>query len=217
MLLFSWIPCAAQDFKADMEKMYQVYKNLTNFSLKVDIRVYEASLKSTPVMVRKASICKQNHNFLITLDKLTMLNTDSLGLIIDTEEKTITCNPPGSGNPQPALAVTGLDSLLKRVDSVKYIGTGNSLKHYIVYTGNKVIKQTDLYFSSADNRIVKIIYDYNYDLMKQYTKVLIEYSAFNSAPLFPANYFSLSKYIVYEKNKIKPASNYQQYELQLNF
>lgn len=217
LLLGTLITGHAQDFKADLEKMYQAYRDLANFSVKVDIRVYENSVKSAPSMVHKASVGKQGSSFLITLDHVTMLYTNSLSLIIDPEQKTITCSPSGKNDVKPALSLTGLDSLLKQVDSVKYMGIQNSLKHYTIYTKKNLIKRSDLFISSIDHRMVKVIYDYNYELMKQNTKVVIEYSGFTTTPSFPAGYFSLSRYIYVEKDKIKPTSNYKQYELQLNF
>jgi hypothetical protein len=209
--------CKSQDFKADLTGMYNAYRELTSLSARVKVQVFDQGASSKPSILRNAYIKKQNSNFLINMDNMVMLYTDTIGLIINHDEKTIFCGAYHPGDMTPATSITGLDSLLQKINKVIYQGAANSQKHYTLHTSDNMIKQTDIYFSTTTRFISKIVYNYNYTVVKQNIRVVIDYLEFDTALVFPTGLFSPEKYVTIRHKKILPAKAYTNYQMQINF
>ncbi|MEL6865411.1 MAG: hypothetical protein AAFP19_13380 [Bacteroidota bacterium] len=206
----------AQDYKADLEKMYRIYEKATDVYMKMRIRAYTNEQPTQALFEKKATIRKQGNNYLYDLDDSRMLINDRYQVIVDRSEKMILLEKR-EAEPEQQLGqwrTPELDSILSKHPNVEYKGIEEGGKCYVVEDGEQMIKKVKVIIDQDSGLLKKLTYWYNDQFyLQQNGFVIIDFKEANVNPEFAENTFSESQFIQKKDKEFLPVSTYKNYEI----
>ena len=206
----------AQDFTKDLTQWHEAVKNSETFSVKMQIDIYSGSKQQKLIQQRRASILKKDNKFKVKYDESEMVYSDSLSLMIHHPSKAMTLSSYHPDSISVGNAITGMDTLLSKTDSVIFQEKKGTLTSYAVYTSGKYIQRSILTFNTASHMLEKVNYFYNQSIMKQDLMVEIKFNKLKVNPDISESTFNLDQYIKVVNGVLKPAPNYRNYQLHFN-
>ncbi len=205
---------SAQDFKKDYDKVKESYSKLDVFSCELTVNVFDDYKSVNASQTMTSVLKKQKNDFWYSMGKIKMVMNDQSILYIneDTKEMVYTIRDLKS---EPVIpnqnASEVIDTILRKYDSVVYIGVVENCKKYIIYSSKALISKTELLIGQ-DNHLIKKMTYYYLQNGKPSTKVIINYSKMDLVPQFSKDEFSDKKYAVYSKGSLKPIGRYAGYQ-----
>lgn len=207
-----------QDFKADMQKVYEYYSGGIDFHTSMDVRAYQNRNDKQPYMVYKANIYKQGQNYHYTINDTEMLLTDKSLLMVYHDRKSMVYNVVDeklkSSTKGNMLSTTALDSLALMADSVQFLGIVNQVKNYRIYTNGSMIQKTEISFDVNSGGLKRVNYLYNPILASSIYSIEID---FINLPLSEGktDLFNMSKYITIAGKTVRPSASFITYDLSI--
>jgi len=206
----------AQDFKSDLEKMYEAYAGLTDLSVTISIKVFENMESTIPIITQNALINKEGEDYLYSFNEITMLSNKKCMLMINHEQKDIVYRKKDQGdldNNFYSLVAPDFDSIVNKCDMIRYLGSENGNKHYLIRSDKNIIRNTHLFLNDQSGLISKLIYEYDAEIFPQNSKVEIEFLEMNTKPEFDRNIFSESKYVLASEDVLRSSKDFSDYNL----
>ena len=205
----------SQNFKADLEKMQEVYSSANEFYAKINVKAYTDGINGKPAIEKKAIIKKSGKRYLYTLDQITMLMNNEYLIMVNNDEKVIIFEEIEEAE-QPSvnqIVAPNLDSILSEYKSVEYKGVVSGDKHYVVQNEKGPIDKVELFFDVNTFFLEKIIYRYNQSVLKQKGLTVITFSAISTKPKFKAETFAATQFFRKIKNTYEPGLSYKDFEV----
>ena len=204
-----------QDFKADVKKMHASYNDTDYFYAEVAVNAYGHSSEHVPLLTRNAVIRKKGNKFHYSLEGKTMLFNDRYAIMVSNRDKIILYEEVEQGEDVSVadLVTPDLDSLLVGYTDVQFIGLEAGLKHYRIEKKDSGINKVDLFLNEKSLLLSKVIYWYNSTLFEHEKMAVIEFNNISISDDFNASVFSEDQFVVQENGKLKPASDYSDYQV----
>ncbi len=204
----------AQDYPADMKKIYKFYLSNSFFYAKMNVKVFRTNTGNDVLLSKKGLIVKSNTNYMLKLDGiLTVFNKDVV-LVKNEERKEISYAIKDTASDafyQKQILPDILDSLRKFSDSIVYNGTNGFTKKYTVYSSLSIIKKMVIEFDSRYYYLTKLTYYYKETNVFKYQRVTISYSDISLKRKFLSSDFDTKNYIVFKDNQVKANPRYKDY------
>jgi outer membrane lipoprotein-sorting protein len=209
LVSFISINGTAQDFKADMQKMQEIYNNAEKLQTSMKIDVYATEKATKPVMTKRATIKKEGNNFFYDIDGVTTLVNSKYSIMVNKTNKTIVFkNIEKQLKDRMNEVIPNFDKELEAYNGVEYKGLENGKKHYVVKNVDNQIKFGHIYL---DNRgmLSKIVYIYK----EQKGKAVIVFSQNSLNPTFKESQFSEKQFFKKKGKEWIPMGTYKYYEV----
>lgn len=204
----------AQDFKADLKKMHNAFKDASSISCKMKIDVYNNDKLYT---TKRAHINKEKNNYMYSLDDRTMLLNHQYLLMVDKQNKIIVVNEVEEESIKEYIELNqtifqDIDTLLKSYESWEYLGKKGKNKSYLFTLRSGVIKRAKITIDVSNYTMKNLIYYYDEGTDTK-NRVLISFSGMSLKPNFTKSTFSEKKYIQKVKEEWVASIRYKDYEV----
>lgn len=210
-----------QNFREDIRAMHQVYRDAESLSMRMEVAVYKGD-ETTPVRRQQLQMQKQDSSYYYELPRRDMLYTSRYTIMVDHTMKNVIVRLRKKTKGKKAADFTAmtmphLDSLLGeqlKDAQISYIGKKKNIRHYRVNTPDHLVTVTDLYLNDSTGFMQKLDYRYSYGKQNKY-RVVMQFKDMNFAPSFPADHFSMKRFIRGEEGNMQLIPQYRKknYEL----
>ncbi len=205
--------CFGQDFKKDYLKWQETFKDLHSFYADMEITIYNNYSTKSVLQVRKASVAKKEEKFRTKIDDIEVIYSDSLSLMVNHKLKAMTLGSYFPDSIDFSQQFVGIDSLLEKLENVKYSGIQEGLKTYELDYSGKLIDKTIVCFNPDDYIMRKVVYFYNKKLNKNAMVVEIELENQQINSELSEDFFNLNKYLKVKSGILIPSNEFSTYNL----
>ena len=202
-----------QDFKTDFMEVYKNYNTIEYYTQEVKISSFDKKEASKAIYEDKGKIVKDKGNYFSSLGGQKTIIKGANFLHVNTDEKRIIYYYKENNN---AVMMEQYKMLLDSLNAsnVKYLGSSNSVKKYVMNSSEQLITRTELSLDMKQKVIQKIVYYYS---MKEehrsslYKTIITYKTEQNNKPA--SSWFDLQKYISLSNNKATLKTAYKEYTL----
>jgi outer membrane lipoprotein-sorting protein len=193
----------AQSFKDLLTGMQKEYASIETVHIQMAIQVYEDEKSKSPYFKEVADIKRQSGNYCYQFGTTYMLMNAMCLVMVDKGSKEIVYTKRSPAEEEKLYSdpfKVNLDSILLLYENPGYIGSEGDGEHYRIFQKKGAIKQIDIFVDTTENRMKRIEYRY-----EDGHYVVIQFTTFDKHPVFEADTFSESRYVIEEKGKLKAA------------
>lgn len=193
----------------------QAYSDTKNFSSDVTVYSYKEKGQEKADLLGKGMIRKADKNYYSAFRGEVMIANNHCAVIIDSSNKQVTYFGEAKGHTQDPFSMSKIDSLLKKQDSVVYMGAQAGVEHYIFYNKKSILTRVDMYTDVKDHFIKRLTYYYTpSDKMHKYGmyKMDIYYNNIKTEKVNDS-YFSEKSVLAYKGGKPYLQSAYHDFKL----
>ena len=217
LLIFS-TSTVAQDFRKDFLEMNRYYTTKKDFSVNVDIKIFNHQTATTPsnsfVLKYLSSgpnvyYSYLNREYIKNSDQIMLVDHGNKYIILKKNTNAVASPPVSSFDAMSIL--TALDSSMRYITNIQFALT-NEGKQYTMSLKGYFIKTMVLTMDVTTFKIKSVHYFYDTDEFKENNKVYITYkeTPFNENGLIP-----LSNFVVKNGNKWALTPSYNTYNLKI--
>ena len=202
-------------YATDFKRISEAYSDAKNFSADVVVFSYKDKDQEKGDLLGKGMIRKADKNYYSKFMGEEMITNNHCAVIVDSNYKEVTIFQDNKKVMPGQFSLSQMDSMLKKQDSVSYLGSQNGLKHYVLYNKHSVIMKIDMYVGEKDHFIKRLVYYYaasgkdeSYDMYKMdiyYNNIKLDKVS--------DSYFSEKKYIEYKGSTPQLTATYRKYKL----
>jgi outer membrane lipoprotein-sorting protein len=188
----------AQSFKATVQQMQQALESSHQFQIEMTIQVFSSEKTQRPLFSQKARLFRNADNFFYELGDQDMLVNDKYFLKVNKTKRNMVCRPRQKAADQDLRqhAFQNIDSLLRMKQAPVLVEVNEGLQHYRLEQKEGMIKQVDMFFSTQDGLMRRLLYRYRNG---QFAR--IEFGRFDLHPTLPADLFNENRYLIPAKGK----------------
>jgi len=210
LILFWSASLQAQDFAQFIREMRKEYDQSKTMQIVMDIIVYDSAQSSVPYYKQTLEIKRAGNNYWYQTGNNEMLLNEKYLVIIDKEARLINYSDRNVEAENRLLQnfQFNLDSVLKNYPNQKYMGKEGDAEHFLVKEKEGPIEEIHFFITPQDYILRKMEYKY-----RGGQHVSIRFIVFNKQPIFKAETFSESRYLVNVNNKIIPSRFFKQFEI----
>lgn len=203
----------AQDYKADLKKVTELYQKMDKYSTEVHVTTFESLKDKKPSFYQKTIIKKDGNKFYYQFRNNIMMVNKKYSIVVDKQRKTIIYKALEK-NAEPDMGkLTSFDQLEKVMDNykkVEYKGIKNGVKHYIIYPKYN-LEKAEL-FMQPNGLITKIIYQYA-NTNNGSKRMVAIFKNSTLKPVYSKSQFSAAQFFVKKGKKFKPSPKYSTFKL----
>jgi outer membrane lipoprotein-sorting protein len=211
--LWEGMTCFAQDFKADMQKMQDAYKNIKKMSAVITISIYPNAASAQALANKTAVLKKQDDNYFYSLDEMILVMNEKYSVMVYKADRQIICSDRNLGEEKKAayaFASPAIDSLLSKYKSVEYKGIQEGCKQYVVQTIG-AINRTELSIDASTYLINSVTYYYDPEKVPDAGKVTVQYKINEGGSDISASDFSEKQFFTRSGDHYVPSKSYKGY------
>ena len=222
-MLWSTTFSIAQDFRTELFRMNDTYRKADNFSMKVNVKIYEKQSDTRERQSYEGMVKKQGNNYLSQMMGKTTLVNNNCVLLVDEGNKLIQYGdrPKDKKNPTDDKALCyAIDSVYLANNKLKMLSSEEGHMRILVSSeGDEVYEKTEILINTVSHVLEELTYYYKDEEKAGFSKIVISYSEVKLHAAFGKSDFSEKKYITASRNSITLAANYASYKLidQRNF
>jgi len=199
----------AQDFKQLMKEMRKEYEQSRALQVVMEIKVYDSAQLSLPYYQQTVDVRRDGNNYWYQVEENEMLLNEKYLVMVDKQSRQISYSNR-SLQAEKELQKNfqfNLDSLLTQYETPRYLGKAGDAEHYLVKEKGP-IEEIHFHIIPQGHILKKIEYKY-----REGQYVSIVFLMFDRHPLFKADTFSETRYVVKVNNKMVPSRFFKQYEI----
>lgn len=203
----------AQDFRKDFMEVYANYSTIEHYTQEVSIRSFDKKDASKAIYEDKGKIVKDKSNYYSSLAGQQTIIKGANFLHVNANEKRMTYYYKKNNRDAMMEQYKMLLDSLNPAD-VRYLGTNNSIKKYLMNSTDQLIAKTELSLDMKQKVIQKIVYYYSTkdEFRSSLYKTMITYKTdLKGQP--SSSWFDLDKYIDLKNQKASLKTAYKEYIL----
>jgi hypothetical protein len=216
----------AQDIKKDCLKINQKYNATKKVSMKMDYTLYANYTTITPFQKEKGEMKRNDELMSYKVGPIETVRTEKYELVIDNDEQVIAMMEHHTKlfSWDEKMYVGNLDKILPYCESTSYTEEKDNQGCYDIKMKSGEYSRAKLYFDKKTFFITKLILFYRKETIlnqdgvgkKEKPRLEITYTDIQESPVFAANEFSESKYVVKGGKNFKCIEKYKDYTLQVD-
>jgi hypothetical protein len=220
-LLLSQAVLSAQDLRRDVNHMYESYSNLTNFSMDIEVKIYQQKTDNKPIWTMIGAVRRNGENYHSHMDKNDVLVNQDYTVYIDgTKKMIIYRDNKDKWGKKLTHKVYGMeevskiiDSMLNKNDSIRYIGTVGSGREYVITNHKGLIQSADMVIDTLSGLVSHLTYYYDAAKMKTNNKAEVDFKNINTDYANNQENYALSQYLTDAKGIKVAAAKYKGYRV----
>lgn len=226
VMLLAW-PVQGQDFASVLEKMYDAYEGLEDFSTDFEVRVYRVesgemeentSSEPVPLIVQKGSIRKHGEAIHYKLPTSELLLSGQQLIQVDHTEAAVSVSPVSSKDRKKAFSFVApdLDRLRPSLRDVQLIAQTATTLTYRMRAPRALITEVILELDKESLLINEMTYFYNQQIFGGQQKAVVEFISPTATPDFAKDAFAATRYVRKTGNTYATAKGFERYDLVIN-
>lgn len=216
LLLSSAMALNAQETGKDwLKKMNDRYATATSIQLEFEASYYTTHTLSTPMNTMKGKVMYSGSNYYSDAMGQEIIISKKSMLIVDKDQKTITCLPgrDGKDKNQTAAASPEPDSAWLAATEITLLNTTGATRTVVVKEKNSLYEKTEITINATTLAMEKVVYYYNAVETGGKPSFVVVYKNVRFDEKIPDAQFSEKKYIQRKGGTISPAAAWSQYQI----
>lgn len=215
LLSFSFALTAQETGQAWLKKMNDKYATATSIQLEFEASYYSTHKLSSPMTTMKGKVMYTGENYYSdAMGREIIINKKST-LIVDKEQKTITCLPGRDAKKKDEKTTTAAapDSAWLAATEITLLNTSGATRTVVVKEKNSIYEKTEITINAVTLVMEKVVYYYNAIETGSKPSFVVVYRNVKFDENIPDSQFSEKKYIQRKGGEIIPAGAYSKYSI----